>query len=218
MKSLLLLLLAVIYLPYTPAPGGGGGGPSYRSHTSKLYNTSTLAKPAGTQDGDVLLALVRDYYDNETPPAGWTLTVSPNGGTGFHNAVTFTRVAASEPADYDGVFQHYADVVLVCFKDCTTGVHDAAAWDDETSGTSHTHPGLTSTGLLVAVAYVDSYQPGGGTSTTTDPAGFTRQAHLDNGGYGGLFVLTKANGGDGSPVTWTVSSTSWCFSQLLTIE
>lgn len=211
-----LWLFALAFIIYFRAPTPQASGPSYLAHTSKVYNTSNLAKPAGVQDGDLLVIFLRDYYDG-TPPSGWTAIATPNGGVPTSYAVAFYRVAASEPSNYDGVFQHYADAILVAFRGAS-GISGAGAWDNETSGTTHDNPGLSASGLLIGLAYVDSYSAGGGMSTVTDPAGFTRYAHLGNGGYGGMFVVGKAGGGNGSTVTWSVSSESYCFSLLFAIQ
>lgn len=73
-----------------------------------LTSTITLAKPAGTVDGDYLIAVLVMIFGSSglavsSPPAGWTLlyssgAVAHTGGFGFF--YVYGKKAASEPASW----------------------------------------------------------------------------------------------------------------------
>ncbi|MER7234022.1 hypothetical protein ABT348_24105 [Streptomyces olivaceus] len=79
---------------------------AYRS-TATATNTPgtnalsvTVSRPAGTVDGDLLVAVTHGWTgDTFTPPAGWTLLQQIDDGTGLRSRA-FIRVADSEPSSY----------------------------------------------------------------------------------------------------------------------
>lgn len=67
----------------------------------------TIAKPSGTVDGDLLVAVIATGDGSTvsaTPPAGWSTAVDneANGALSFHcNLSVFYKVASSEGASYE---------------------------------------------------------------------------------------------------------------------
>ena len=77
---------------------------AFRGSTSiAITNTTTtasIAKPAGTVDGDALVVVFLTS-DTVVTPSGWALTLSGTLGTGGAvNFLVFTRSASSEPASW----------------------------------------------------------------------------------------------------------------------
>lgn len=65
----------------------------------------TVAKPAGTIDGDLMVAVTHGYTpDTFTAPAGWTLLGVRDDSTGLRSRAYY-RVADNEGADYTWTFQ-----------------------------------------------------------------------------------------------------------------
>src|SRR6202035_3360133 len=79
--------------------------PSFRSQSS-VTNGTTVAKPAGTAAGDLLLATLEVDADpaTVTGPAGWTLLMDTPAAVGtasaFHAQVWYRTATASEPSSY----------------------------------------------------------------------------------------------------------------------
>ena len=71
--------------------------------TATTATTLTLTKPAGTRQGDLLIAIVymRDGSADQAM-SGWTLQRTVNGGASVMDTFLFFKVAGgSEPATYD---------------------------------------------------------------------------------------------------------------------
>lgn len=93
---------------------------AYRSHAQASGLTGAAAvvtKPAGTVDGDYLVAVIVTSATSITPPAGWS---SPSWSLGGQ-IPAFVRAASSEPADYTftpvGGITPNTGVVIVCVRD-----------------------------------------------------------------------------------------------------
>lgn len=142
-----------------------------------------VAKPAGTVDGDVLIAFQWGYSSDAgmTAPVGWTLVgpgVSPE--LSFRHKV-WKKVAASEPATYqfEQDLADDAEVVVVCLQNAS-GTIDAVAYassssPDRTADCPSVDP--TATDCLLLCGYGWS-TIGPGSATSTPPAGMTEIADL----------------------------------------
>lgn len=87
----------------------------FRSYSvaSALTTTLTITKPAGTVQGDVMVAVVASgsndagsggTYEQPQTPSGWTALTEQDAGVNEWGARTFYKVAgASEPANYSFV-------------------------------------------------------------------------------------------------------------------
>ncbi|MFY9588106.1 MAG: LamG-like jellyroll fold domain-containing protein [Actinomycetota bacterium] len=163
--------------------------------TGKAKNATTLslAKPANTAEGDVLIASV-DVRDGPiiTPPAGggWALVRSDVSGTGLTKASFSHVVGASDPGPYVWTFssaQTAAGTILAYGGVDTTApilAHNAGT----SATTTITSQEVTATTGSVLVSLV-------GVSTNaaiTPPAGQTERAEVI-GGSGSLRVVSEAS-------------------------
>jgi hypothetical protein len=97
---------------------------------SSETNTLLCSKPAGTIDGDILVAIV-GAGDVLTPPAGWT-TVSAEG--------FYYKKASSEPANYTWTC---ASNQLICIAIAAYSGRAASGFLDQTSSVVGGGPGTT---------------------------------------------------------------------------
>lgn len=81
------------------------GTPDMRADTtvaSGARSTLTIGKPAGTADGDLLVAaIIVGTTDTVTEPAGWTLIQTTLYDTSTDKMHTFYKVASGEGASWD---------------------------------------------------------------------------------------------------------------------
>lgn len=155
--------------------------PAFRS-IATTTNGTTVAKPAGVQAGDFLLAALE--YDASslviTPPAGWTLVrdqLAAAGTPDAWHALVYSHVAtASEPASYTfaspaGV---YVDVQVAAYTGATA-VDTVAS--TTTTGTSISAPSITTSRAneMLVVVFIDF---AGGSWTTA--SGMTRRSNFDS--------------------------------------
>ena len=95
--------------------------PTFRSAATAANGAApvslTVAKPAGTTDGDVLVAFVTIAGDKAiaAAPSGWTLLDERSTGTATGDCLTvvYTKVAASEGANYVWDFTAGVDAAAV---------------------------------------------------------------------------------------------------------
>lgn len=203
MKTLLLALVAILFIP----SGGSQPGPVFRSYILKAYNDSSMAKPAGVQDGDVLLYFGMAYYDTEadSPEShGWTKVLPVEGALGAYRCAYY-RVASSEPANYDNVFGHYTHGCLLAYRNFTA-LGNVGTWATH-GGTSRSFTAPAGPGTLVAFTVGDSPY-----ATYTFPAGMTVRTQ-----YWAPNVCDQPNGGDGGTRTWvsSISADIWCLMVLI---
>ncbi len=94
--------------------------------------TYNIAKPAGTVDGDLLIAVVGTQAiaaSGVSTPSGWTLIDGQLGGTNVPGLYTFSRVASGEPASYtfselaSGSVSWIATIMRIGGFDTTTPVN-----------------------------------------------------------------------------------------------
>jgi fibronectin type 3 domain-containing protein len=179
--SIYYRLVAVDTSGNASGPGliDGVRGIAFRSSSSATGTGSSLAiaKPAGTVNGDVLVAGIETLGTATlTPPSGWTLVKTDSSGSALRQAV-LVHLAGSEPGPYvfsfsasqgsAGVISGYIGV------DGATPV-DVSAGQVNPSSTAITSPSVTTTvgTLLITVS-------GLATNATIAPAsGLTEQAEV----------------------------------------
>lgn len=83
------------------APESGGSFDTGASVTNGTAGTSvTVTKPAGTADGDLLVAVIAEAGTGAiTAPAGWTLAGDATAGTSLRSAI-YWKIASSEGASW----------------------------------------------------------------------------------------------------------------------
>lgn len=158
----------------------------------------TIAVPAGTLAGDVMLAALTTSPETVplTAPAGWTLIqeVVQTAGTGSRVATYYRVATASEPASYTwtlsgghngaaGGIVSYSGVDPVSPIDVSAGTPTA-------SSRFHTAPSLTTTvggSMLVTVhAYASA-------STWTPPTGMSERVDIASGAANAAGVTLEMN-------------------------
>jgi uncharacterized repeat protein (TIGR01451 family) len=195
---------AAATITFRAASGTDGGG-----------RTLTVARPAGTQQDDVLVAAV--YWDNSapntiTPPSGFTLIRQDAGATTQAVSLYYHVASGTEPATYTwlatrssgftGIVAAYSNVDIANPIDAHGG--------QTGSGTSATAPSITtSTADDVLVGVWSSWNsnlsltpPGGMTTrqsySRSDPLTFAERAAPAAGATGTSTATASAN-----PNTWT---------------
>lgn len=147
-----------------------------------------VGAPAGTVDGDALVAFVTVSANATitTEPAGWTKLDEQATGTasGDCRLAVYQKVAAAEPASWTWGWSTAADCAAATLAYTGVGatVIDASASRlMASSTTSHTAPSVTpsaDTAVLVAFATNPFFD---GDTTFTTPAGLTVRAEADPG-------------------------------------
>lgn len=164
--------------------------------------SSTVTKPTGTADGDILILGLynEDASDPPTglsPPSGFTLIQNGLASSPFSVRVYWKR-ASSEGANYsitwtDNVW--HAEVLLA-FSGCVASGSpiDTSAAGTEGSGSTLTYPSVTTTVAdAMLVLFGASY--GGGEGA---PAGFSAGAGDGGGSGAGYYKLQAATGATGT--------------------
>jgi hypothetical protein len=95
------------YVTFPPSGGGGGGSLTYIGAATGDTGTKpqvkvTVPVPPGTQQGDVMLALLQADYGNVggTLPSGWTLIKEHLEGRDLSLHAYYKIAAATEPSSY----------------------------------------------------------------------------------------------------------------------
>lgn len=181
---------------------------SYRSHeqaSGLTGGSAVVTKPAGTVDGDYLVAVCVTSATSITPPAGWSSPAWSLGG----QLPAFVRAASSEPASYTfspvGGVTPNTGVVIVCIRDR----HPSAPIDNAGSVSDISNlvmPSITSAGpnrLLMQIIKKAS-----AACTWTPPGGTTERFDA---------VVTSFSGAGGDDIvgsgatgtrTWTPTNTT----------
>jgi hypothetical protein len=158
--------------PGTPTP------PAFRAAATVMSGT-TVAKPAGTAAGDLLLAALYLGGDPTTVggPAGWTRILDTRTGAGtssvFHAQVWWKLAGASEPTSFSWSVPGgtYTDIALLAY----TGINQISPIDiavGRDAGVTATpvtdSPSTNAANDMVVAAFMDyaygSYSPGSGMS------------------------------------------------------
>jgi hypothetical protein len=195
----------------------------YASQASAMPTSGTtvvVSKPAGTIDGDVLVAMISVRAASApaiTAPSGWT-QVGTTASTGSNTRTgVYTKVAgASEPANYTWTI----DVTIVDAVGAIARYTPAApttapgAVDVSAQGTQQSPavaPDVTATGNNDRLICLFSAATAGST-----PTGMTQRVAID-GGFSGAWIydeLRTVVGATGTR-TWTGSATGFGWSVAL---
>lgn len=221
--------------------GGTDGGPdttiALRSvQTGSVLNTSPLsiARPDGTQAGDILIATVYLGYGTAmslptiTPSVSWTLVDRIDYSTTGSLLVYWREMTASDPASYSFASSGGGNTSGVGWVAAYTGVSTSnpiethGGSSTNTSGTSCSTPSLVlPPGSSLLVAAFAGYINTSATATWTAPSGMTQIASLNNGdnrsGLGA--TLSRSSPGPTGALTATVSpSQTFCINHLLALS
>jgi hypothetical protein len=143
--------------------------------------------PAGTQDGDQLIAVIGAILQTTiTPPAGWTLIQAQDAGANLR-VWSYRRLASGEPANYTwtlasstknhGIMLGYTGVDSTSPVTATSGT--------SSSGTSHASPAVTvpNEGWLITHVAARHVTTGAATTwTTSDGSDAERADHGSTAG------------------------------------
>lgn len=213
-------------LPLGMLAGRGGtppvSTPAMRADTtvaSGVRSMLTITKPAGTADGDLLVAVVvLDTTDTVTEPAGWTLIRTTLYSASAKHVKTYWRIASGEGASWDWTIG--ASVICNGWVGAFTGckITNVAAElvsssnPNQAAVTNIVASTVTTTGvnsLLVGVWVVS------GTRTyTVVPAGFDNQSTSSGPSHLIATSVQSAAGASGSK-TATINSAGNGAAQLL---
>lgn len=192
--------------------------PTIVGHNAKMENSKDVrvAKPPGTQTGDVLLAIVGNNFGAAsaiTAPAGWTLLHAVNTSDfdwfNAHVKVFSKQAGSAEPADYVFTNSFGAEqiVQLMTLRGAVTpnAGADSAGWSIGSTrakyakrGDMHVAPSMAAGGqLLICASFfglADNILDGFGVVRVahTPPAGMTEQLNL-NGANSCMCVATLAD-------------------------
>ncbi|HEV8468137.1 MAG TPA: glycoside hydrolase family 5 protein [Candidatus Limnocylindria bacterium] len=111
----------------TPTPAPAPAGIAYRAGSSNSAASGlslNLSKPAGVQNGDLLVATVTDWPGALTAPAGWTVALLP--GPSFNQGIWY-RIASNEPASY--TWSGSADSTWSGVIDAFSGISTTSPFD-----------------------------------------------------------------------------------------
>ncbi|MFL6005040.1 MAG: LamG-like jellyroll fold domain-containing protein [Gaiellaceae bacterium] len=179
----------------TQAAGGGGSGVTFRaaaSASTKSGTTLTIARPTGTQTGDVTLASI-DVRNapTVTAPAGWTLVLS-TASTAIGKSTYWHVLGAGEPASYNWTFSsaQVAAGVIVAYSgvDTLTPI-DTSSGQASPSGTAIAAPSVT---VGAAGSQLVSLVGAAANVTISPPSGMTERSELA-GGTGSTKTVSEAS-------------------------
>lgn len=148
--------------------------------TPNTHTNSTVTKPAGTTNGDVMIAqMYIESTSTVTPPTGWTeLTGSPVVGTN-NDTRFYWKIAASEGASW--TWTHASawtgmNVSLYSGGDGTTPLDPSNHITSTKAVINNTSATITATGFTVAQGselLIIGVTPFNGSAISTRPTGFT---------------------------------------------
>ncbi|MHC4877754.1 MAG: hypothetical protein ACYTGL_14760 [Planctomycetota bacterium] len=102
-----------------PPPSGPPAGPQYeaKSTTGEQYdgatNGFTPAIPAGTEDGDLLVACCwGNGVEIDTAPTGWTQALAIDNGSVYMNVFTKTASDSESSPTFTASYDSYGEVIL----------------------------------------------------------------------------------------------------------
>jgi PKD repeat protein len=189
------------------------GGATSRAHSSKTRSV-TLAKPAGTSPGDVLVAgFTADNSPGVTAPPGWTPILAsalrPNNDsvvqayyrvvTAADSTVTAWTWTLSSSQKWGGGMSRYLGVDTSHPLD--TGVTTAVR--NSTSSTSITVPAVTTT--VPGAMLVGGIGADGSTPATTPPSGWTESWESGGGKTAEHARSLRPAAGSSGTQTWRIS-------------
>ena len=174
MKKLCFFILAFMIIC-----GNAFGAITYRASNvaSDVTDAITITKPAGTVDGDVLIAIINGNGNGLTiTSAGWvSIDVVDDASATME---IFYKVASSEGADFtfDMGYELRVSGVISTFTGVDTAdVDDTHSSNKNSSTTSHVATGITTGADNIMLIYAAGYDSGS-TYTWTPPSGFDEAA------------------------------------------
>lgn len=146
----------------------------------------TINVPAGTTDGDCMLAFVlTGTATTAATQASWTTLDSQTGGP---TVKSFSRIASSEPASYTFTVvdaqASIGGIVTYSGSHATTPVNQHAAFNRLTSTTNVSATTVTPSVDACMIVFIGGSGAG---ASMTPPSGYTERVDVDNGG-GGLNI------------------------------
>ena len=154
-------------------------GPAFRAASSASAASGVLTLsinvPAGTEDGDAMIASVgfRPQTAVLTPPAGWTLVRRTDNAAG-NSLATYWKVADdAEPASYSWILDTSTGSVggILAFSGVdSANPIDVEAGQNTPNALTHDAPGVTTTGANEMLVTAHSFMS---SATWTPPAGMT---------------------------------------------
>lgn len=196
-----------------------GAGNSYSG------SNSTLAKPSGVVEGDLLIAILSADGPNSTIswasriPAGWAIAEEnlATGGTFVtHGAVAYKIAGASEPSTYAFSFGDQSGCgAIVAYQGVnqTTPINASAKQENVASATAHPIPSVTTT--VADCLAIAIYQHRGNNGVPyTEPAGWTERIDYKgavcNSNFGVADKVFASSGATGSvTATGNVADETW---------
>src|SRR5258705_435273 len=177
-------LLAALAL--SASTGASEAAVAHRSSSSVTVATGNamINKPAGTVNGDVMVAAVavRPNTVSITPPTGWTLIQRVDNPNASSSSIAlYYRVASSEGATYTWTLggNTGAAVATSTFSGVdTSSPINAGAGQNTPSGVSHAAPSITPTVNNAMVLSLHSYSS---SNPWTPPAGMTEDVDVSSG-------------------------------------
>lgn len=182
---------------------------SFANLTAGTRTDSTLNKPAGTVDNDILLAAIgHGGAVSITAPAGWTEYSGSPFDVGFTRVATYWKRASSEGASWTWTHSSSLTWALVA---AYSGAKTSGDPNDVTP-TINNGTGTSVTALSVTIATNNSlgvilWTNSGDTGGQTPPSGFTE--HGDPNSTFGAEDKTLGTGATGNQTTTIVNSDSW---------
>jgi hypothetical protein len=162
-------------------------------------SSATCTKPAGTAQGDLMLAFLTANNQNATAPAGWT-EIADDVVEIFRNQVFYKVAGASEPASYQ--FSVSNDTILVLtissFRDVDTAASPIditpVVETDLTANEPYTTPTVTG-GTAGRLIYFRASRDDNTTEITYTASGVTELADhgIDNGSVAYSHAVYMAN-------------------------
>jgi len=185
------------------------------SHTTATnYGSSiTIDKPAGMQDGDLLVAHVSVSYSGATvtPPDGWVKEVE-GGEEGQSISLFYKKItnAAGEPADYTFTPGGTRRICGAIF--CLRGQNIADPWEaDATAGDDSQHPEAPSVNAPLDNSMLLCFGANEDVCSYTPPDGMAELYDLNNVNVSCTMAYKTVNSGATGAQTFTVSDGEYWF-------
>ena len=189
-----------------------GAALEFRSNTN--YDTSAggavqswvMNKPSGVVDGDFLLMFIvqNNPLAFSAIPSGWTLIQDSRADHGGANAITYYKIASSEPASYTWDYgSGFSERTSACLIALTGGTYDEIGQTEDGSGsTTCVAPSVTvdSAGSVIIAANGQK-----DTDYTSTPSGYTEVMNVTAKCNLWLGYQTGVASGASGTATWTTT-------------
>lgn len=175
----------------------GVASPTYiaSAGTRTTSSTVTVNKPAGTQEGDLMVAFIMAASAGVTPsyPSGWAEAVLDTTGNNS-GAVAYKVAGASEPSTYDftvgGSFGRNVQIVTIRNASNLT----VGSYNEATSSTV-TAPSITAVGNGILLGW---FGIEGTPTLTTAPSSMTQAVQTTGGPVCWTYYQTSSAGSTGN--------------------